>query len=372
MRILCTAGARPNFIKIAALYHEMVNRPTIEPILVHTGQHFDDNMSKVFFDELQLPRPDINLNVAGGTHTWQTAQIMLRFESVLTDFSPDVVLVVGDVNSTLATSLVASRYNIPLAHVEAGLRSGDRNMPEEINRTVVDHLADLLFVTEQSGLDNLRNEGIPENKVFLVGNVMIDTLMKNLKKAHESNILQQLEVSKNHYALVTLHRPANSDNKDVLEDILRALIEISHDIQVILPIHPRTKNMMENFGLLASIKNEPNFLLTNPLGYFDFANLLSNAYVVLTDSGGIQEETTILGVPCLTIRNNTERPVTIQYGTNTLVGVKGKDIIQAYYSLSKHQNRTHRHPPLWDGNASSRIADILENRIILKKCLEQT
>lgn len=358
MRALCVVGTRPNFIKMGALYNEMRERESITPILVHTGQHYDKNMSEIFFSELELPKPDIYLGVNRGTHAFQTGEIMKRLEPVLADISPDVVIVVGDVNSTLAASIDAAQSGIPLAHVEAGLRSRDRSMPEEINRILVDQLADFLFVTEQSGVDNLRSEGIPDDKIFFVGNVMIDSLMTHIKKARTSDVLQRLGLSIGKYAVVTLHRPANSDNAIILEDILQALKEISQDILVIFPIHPRTKKHLEDFGLLSIIENSPELLIIDPLGYLDFLNVMMNARVVLTDSGGIQEETTILGVPCLTVRDNTERPITIQCGTNTLAGIKSSSIIQAYSKISQGQNKT-KNPPLWDGKASGRIIDIL-------------
>ena len=363
MKILCAAGTRPNFVKIAALYNEMLKRTDIDPILIHTGQHFDKNMSENFFHDFELPKPDFNLNVAGGTHAYQTGQIMLRFEPVLHDISPDVVIVVGDVNSTMAVSIVAAKDGFPLGHVEAGLRSGDRTMPEELNRIVVDQLADFLFVTEQSGVDNLRKEGIPDDRMFFVGNVMIDTLMSHIKKAEKSDFLDRFALTRDNYVLMTLHRPSNSDNEKILTDILSALIEISHDIKVVFPVHPRTKKQMEDFGLLTLIENEPGFLLIEPLGYIDFLNAMDNARAVLSDSGGIQEETTILGVPCLTLRNNTERPVTIQSGTNTLVGTKRENIIRGFRDLPAHRGNSYQCPHLWDGKAASRIIDILEKQI---------
>ncbi len=367
MRILCVVGTRPNFIKMAALYREMGRHSGCEPVLVHTGQHYEEKMSEVFFKELGLPEPDINLNVSGGSLTWQTSQTMLRLEPVVVDVSPALVIVVGDVNSTLAASVVAAQLNIPLAHVEAGLRSRDRTMPEENNRIVVDHLADFLFVTEQSGIDNLRSEGIPDEKIFFVGNVMVDTLLFNIEKAKQSDILDCLGLTKGRYALVTLHRPSNSDDRTALEEILTALCEISRDITVVLPVHPRTRKRIEDFGLGDMIENEPGFLVTNPLGYLDFLYAMMEAHVVLTDSGGIQEETTILGIPCITMRNNTERPITVQGGTNILAGTRGSDIISAYCSLPESSIRSLRHPPLWDGRASERILDILEQRIGKKK-----
>jgi len=359
MRMLCIVGTRPNFIKMAALYSEMAKYSQIDPILLHTGQHFDTNMSKVFFEDLALPEPDINLNVAGGTLTWQTSQIMMKIESVIVDLSPDLVVVVGDVNSTLAAALVAVQNNKPVAHVEAGLRSRDRTMPEEINRIMVDHLSEYLFVTEQSGLDNLKDEGIPENKVFFVGNVMIDTLKKNLPKTDKSQILNHFELTANNYALVTLHRPANSDNETVLKNMMKGLSEISQDIKVVMPVHPRTRKQLDNFGLLNQLKGENNLLLVEPLGYLDFLHLMKNSRLVLTDSGGIQEETTYLGIPCLTLRNNTERPVTQEIGTNKLIGVNGGNLLTEYYSIIEENKTNHSIPPLWDGKSAERIVNII-------------
>ena len=359
MRVLCVVGTRPNFIKIAALYRGMRNRNDLLPTLLHTGQHYDSTMSKVFFEELEIPRPDVNLGVSGGSHSEQTATIMLKFEPVLTETNPDLVIVVGDVNSTLATALVAAKCGVPLAHVEAGLRSRDKTMPEELNRIVVDQLADFLFVTEQSGMDNLQAEGIAQDKTFLVGNVMIDTLKAHLQKALALNIPEQFNLTRSEYVLVTLHRPANVDNKPVLKDILGALANISEDKPVLLPLHPRTKGRIDEFGLSSIVENAGGLILAEPMGYLEFLCAMAHAYVVLTDSGGIQEETTILKVPCLTMRNNTERPVTIEHGTNQLVGTTGEAILKAYHELSKSQLGAKNLPPLWDGNAATRIIDIL-------------
>ncbi len=342
MNTLIVGGARPNFIKIAALYHEFAKRPAINVSVIHTGQHFDSNMSQVFFDELELPEPDANLNVSGGTHTSQIARIMVELEKVLERFAPDIMIVVGDVNSTLAASLVAAKCGLPLAHVEAGLRSGDRGMPEEINRIVVDHLADFLFVTEQAGMNNLKREGIADGKVFFVGNVMIDTLIKNSSKIEQSDVLSRLNLSRREYAVVTLHRPSNSDDAEVLKGIVSALTTIGRETKVVFPVHPRTKKRMDEFGTLDEAKRENGFLLT--------------------DSGGIQEETTFLSVPCITMRENTERPVTLDHGTNRLVGKNSKSIIEAYRDATGKIHKPGR-PPLWDGHSASRIADILEEKL---------
>lgn len=358
VRIICVVGTRPNFNKMAALYREFGNRKSIEPILVHTGQHYDYNMSQIFFEDLGLPKPDIDLEVCGGSNTYQTAQIMLKFEPILSDYSPDLVVVVGDVNSTLAAALVAAKERIPVTHVEAGLRSGDRDMPEEINRILVDHISDLMFVTEQSGLDNLIREGIPQGKIYFVGNVMVDTLLHNIEKATQTNILQRLGITANEYVLVTLHRPSNVDNDSVLKNIMHALKEISTYKKVVLPIHPRTKKNIERFGLLEMIGTGSELLMIEPLGYLEFLNAMNHAYAVITDSGEL-EETTMLGVPCLTVRNNTERPVTVQYGTNVLVGTDSKNIIRAFINISNSSMRKQQRPPMWDGNTASRIVDVL-------------
>jgi len=353
MKIMCVIGTRPNIVKMASLYNEMKSRNDINPIIVHTGQHYDKNMSGNFFHDLDIPEPDYNLEVASGTHTYQIGQILLKFAPVIDEISPDLVIVVGDVNSTLAASLVTAKCNIPLAHVEAGLRSGDRSMPEELNRIVVDQLADLLFVTEQSGVENLRKEGIPDGKIHFVGNVMIDTLKTHLKKAEESSVLRQYGLSKKHYALMTLHRPSNVDNPKTLKEIFEALNEISSREPILFPVHPRTKHQMNKMEIKVS-----KIKIIAPLNYYDFLCAMNNAHVVITDSGGIQEETTILGVPCLTIRNNTERPVTLKCGTNILTGIHKENILRNYYNLPKCNKVT---PPLWDGNAAKRIVDIILN-----------
>ena len=362
MRILCVVGTRPNFIKMAALYREINRREGYEPFLVHTGQHYDENMSKVFFRDLGLPRPDKDLDVAGGSYVSQTCRIMEHMEGIIADFDPHVVVVVGDVNSTLAASMAVMQTKTPLAHVEAGLRSFDRDMPEEMNRVVVDHIADMLFVTEQSGIDNLHAENIPDERIFFVGNTMVDTLLANIEKARTLDIPPKLGIPEGPYALATLHRPANSDDRDALEDILSTLVEVSRDISLILPIHPRTKARIAEFGLDGLISSSPGFFLTEPLGYMEFMSVMAGADAVLTDSGGIQEETTILGVPCITMRNNTERPVTIECGTNTLAGTKGADILAAWRNLASGDRKESVAPPLWDGKAAARILDIFEEK----------
>jgi len=426
MKICIVAGARPNFMKIAPIIETINDRiqstdNPIKYILVHTGQHYDEEMSKLFFDNLSIPAPDIDLEVGSASHAVQTAEIMKKFEKICLGENPTYVLVVGDVNSTIACALVASKLGIKIIHVEAGLRSFDRSMPEEINRVLTDAISDLLFTTEESANRNLRAEGISEQKIHFVGNVMIDTLLKHKKKAEQSDILERLVLIKNQpgspiksitsnnsttqinpvnlvtpYAVLTLHRPSNVDDEQSFKDIIEALTEISKKIQVIFPAHPRTLNRINEFGLeeyfnwklYNSInsnnsrseinpkdpnmsKNRANCIsLIPPLGYLDFVHLMANAKLVLTDSGGIQEETTILGIPCVTIRENTERPITITHGTNVVAGVKKENIIKAALSQLAVANAYSKQikptkptkpniPLLWDGKAAERIVDIL-------------
>ena len=361
MRILSIAGARPNFMKIAPLMAEFVRRPGIECKLVHTGQHYDEAMSRVFFDELGIPKPDVNLEVGSASHALQTAEIMKRFEPVVLEFKPDGVLVVGDVNSTIACGLVAVKLGVKLIHVEAGLRSFDRTMPEEINRLLTDAISDMLFCTEESGVRNLRNEGVPAGKIHLVGNVMIDTLLRHRERAEASTVLDQFKLSRGQYTILTLHRPANVDSDGALTRILDALEAIQKDWPIVFPIHPRTRQNLDRMGLSPRIKRMPGLRMVDPLGYLDFLKLMSSAKFVLTDSGGIQEETTVLGVPCLTLRDNTERPVTVEMGTNQLVGREPERILAGYRRIVAAAPRTtSRVPPLWDGRAAQRIADVIE------------
>jgi UDP-N-acetylglucosamine 2-epimerase (non-hydrolysing) len=360
IKVICVCGARPNFIKIAPIMRAFKKVGNFEELLVHTGQHYDENMSRQFFDELSIPRPDINLEVGSGSHAVQTAEIMKRFEPVVLDFKPDYVLVVGDVNSTIACGLVAVKLGVKLIHVEAGLRSFDRTMPEEINRVLTDSISDLLFVTEQSGVDNLRNEGIDSKKVHFVGNVMIDTLMANREKAQKSDVLERLGISAKEYAVITLHRPSNVDDMEKFGQIIGAFEEIEKEMKLVFPIHPRTRNNIKGSELERKVEEMDNLLLLEPVGYVDFLCLMSNAALVLTDSGGIQEETTILGVPCMTLRENTERPVTITEGTNRLVSITTEDILKNYYEIRDgSKERNHSIPKLWDGKAAERIARII-------------
>lgn len=359
-KIMNVVGARPNFMKIGPIQREMNRRSgEFQPVLVHTGQHYDEKMSKLFFDDLQLPKPDVYLGVGSGTHAEQTAKIMIDFEKVCQEQKPDMVLVVGDVNSTVACSLVASKLWIPVIHVEAGLRSFDRKMPEEINRLVTDALADYLFITEKAGIENLKNEGVDDAKVHFVGNVMIDSLAFFLEKARESDILKMLELREKNYALVTLHRPSNVDDPENFLKILTAFEQIEKEIPIVFPIHPRTRKNIERFGLAERVKALKNLKLLPPIGYLDFMNLTQNCKFVMTDSGGIQEETTYLGIPCMTLRENTERPITIEVGTNELVGPNTEQILNYAQKMLTGQWKKGAVPELWDGRAAERIVEVL-------------
>jgi UDP-N-acetylglucosamine 2-epimerase (non-hydrolysing) len=358
MKILNIVGARPNFMKIAPIMEHMRSSSKITPVLLHTGQHYDQNMNDVFFDQLGIPRPDIELGVGSGGQAWQISETIQKFDPVLEKESPDAILVVGDVNATVACALAASYRKIPVIHVEAGLRSSDWNMPEEINRVVTDRLSDLLFVTEPSGKKNLLKEGTPPEKIQFVGNVMVDTLLKHRENAAQtSRILEQLQLKEGGYAVMTLHRPSNVDEKKVFAGILDAVHQISKHLNIVFTVHPRTRNRIEEFGLEESVKSS---ILLEPQPYLDMVRLMSQAKMVLTDSGGIQEETTVLGVPCLTIRENTERPVTLDEGTNTLVGTSPDAIVREAEHIIKTGGKQGRRPELWDGCAAERIVHFLE------------
>jgi UDP-N-acetylglucosamine 2-epimerase (non-hydrolysing) len=400
MKIINVVGARPNFMKIAPiveaidLYNEAhtggargAGGARIDPLLLHTGQHYDALMSRLFFDELGIPRPEIDLGVGSGTHAAQTAEVMKRFEPVLASVRPDCILVVGDVNSTIACALTASKLGVKVVHVEAGLRSFDRSMPEEINRLLTDAISDILFTTEKSAEVNLLREGVDPERIFFVGNVMIDTLVKNVEKAKGSDVLYRTGLLSGMaagaaappaahgspppevppYAVLTLHRPSNVDDPSTLSGIIEALAEAAGPIPVVFPAHPRTVKRTEEFGLgrLLSKKpaSGPGIFLTEPLGYLDFLHLMANSRVVLTDSGGIQEETTILGLPCVTLRENTERPVTLIEGTNRLVGTDKDKIITAVTDALEGRFSRGRVPDLWDGRASERIVKVLVENI---------
>ena len=355
MKLIAVAGARPNFMKIAPLMWEIERRTDIDAYLVHTGQHYDERMSKLFFEELKIPRPDIDLGVGSGSHASQTAEVMKRFEPLVLGERPDAVLVVGDVNSTIACALTAVKLGVPVAHVEAGLRSFDSTMPEEINRILTDAISHWLFVTEPSGVENLKREGVSQDRIYLVGNVMIDTLLACRELSACSSIRDDLHVTDRPFGVLTLHRPANVDDPDVLSGILSAIGRIQRELPIVFPVHPRTRKALEGHDLAAM----PGLILTEPLGYLDFMKLLSEARLVLTDSGGIQEETTVLGVPCLTLRNNTERPITIEQGTNHLVGLDPQRIVAAAQKALSEPSHAGRVPDLWDGRAAARIVDIL-------------
>ncbi len=363
IKVLNIVGARPNFMKIAPIFAEMERRPAeFEPLIVHTGQHYDEKMSKAFFDDLGMPKPDVYLGIGSGSHAAQTANVMLEFEPVVLEHKPDWVVVVGDVNSTIACALVCSKLGIKVAHVEAGLRSFDRSMPEEINRILTDSISDLLLTPSPDGNENLAKEGIPAEKIRLVGNVMIDSLQQHLEIANRSTIREDLGVVERQYAVTTLHRPSNVDIPETLEPIINVLIKISEKIPIVFPVHPRTASKIEEFGYTERIENS-NIKLVEPLGYLDFLRLFSGARVMLTDSGGIQEETTALGIPCLTLRENTERPITIEMGTNRLVGVDTQLIMNSALEIIEggYDASSAKIPPLWDGKTAGRICDALSD-----------
>jgi UDP-N-acetylglucosamine 2-epimerase (non-hydrolysing) len=357
IKILQVVGARPNFMKAAPVMIALSKCEGVVQTLVHTGQHYDKQMSDVFFEELGLPHPDVNLEVGSGSQSVQTAQIMMRFESVVQEYQPGWVVVYGDVNSTVATALVSAKLNIRIAHVEAGLRSNDRRMPEEINRLLTDQMADLLFTPSIDGNENLQREGIAESKIHLVGNVMIDTLIRLLPQAAKRWDELQLRFDLNRYALVTLHRPSNVDETATLSRLLIALGDIACELPVIFPIHPRTRARIDADEIIV-----PHGInLVDPLSYLDFLAMQQHATVVVTDSGGIQEETTYLGIPCLTLRENTERPVTVTIGTNLLLGNDVERLHTEVIRVLKGDGKRGQCPPLWDGHAADRIAQILVN-----------
>ncbi len=359
-KVLNIVGARPNFMKIAPIVREMRRRKDeFLPLIVHTGQHYDEAMSDSFFRDLGIPKPDYHLEVGSHSHAVQTAKIMMAFEPIVLAEKPDWVLVVGDVNSTIACALVCAKLGVKVAHVEAGLRSRDRTMPEEINRILTDAISDLLLTTSQDADENLKAEGVTADKIKFVGNVMIDSLFYNLEKSRNSKAREDLDLIDKDYAVLTLHRPSNVDEKEVFTSLLDALILISEKIPVIFPVHPRTRGNIERFGFAERVKSS-NIRLIEPLGYLDFMNLYSSAKLVLTDSGGLQEETTALSIPCLTLRENTERPITIELGTNKLVGTNTEKIKQAAFEILENSSKKDKQiPPLWDGHAAERICDAL-------------
>ncbi len=365
MKIIQVVGARPNFMKVAPLHRAFNHYPEVQSLIVHTGQHSDANMSEVFLNQLDLPRPDFYLGVTGGSHTQMMVGIMSEFEKVLEEEKPDLVIVVGDVNSTFACGLTASRMKFPLAHVEAGLRSFDNTMPEEVNRIAVDHVSDFLFTTEPSAKENLLLEQVPESKIHFVGNCMIDSLIRYLPMA-TTNLIptvllgQQLNLNNSSYVLMTMHRPSNVDTKEGLENILKICESVSSKIKIVFPVHPRTRNKMVSFGLWTKLNAIENLILTEPLGYLEFLGLMKESTAVLTDSGGIQEETTYLKIPCLTFRKSTERPVTVEIGSNEMIA--DFDINQTLNHLDqiiRGQWKKSEIPEFWDGHAAERIAKIL-------------
>ncbi len=357
-KILSVVGARPNFIKIAPLAKALKKyRKEVRHLLCHTGQHFDERMSEIFFDQLQMPKPDFNLGVGGGSHASQTARIMLELEKVIDEQKPDLVVVPGDVNSTLAAALVASKMGIPVAHVEAGLRSYDKTMPEEINRIVTDVVSDYLFVTEHSGMHNLRDEGMDDDKIFFVGNTMIDTLDANYEAIEACPITKEMGLTPEKYIVATFHRPSNVDDAENLKALMDTLGRLADERKLVFPVHPRTRKNIEAFGLKGRIPK--GLILTEPLGYIEFLSLMRYAELVITDSGGIQEETTYMNVQCITVRKNTERPVTIDVGTNHLVGTSMEKVERTAMDILGGTTKPGRIPELWDGKAARRIAEIL-------------
>jgi len=370
MKIISVVGARPNYMKIAPIIRQFsainnslnhsLNENRIQHMICHTGQHYDEEMSNIFFAELELPKPDFHLGIGAGTHSEQTGRIMIEFEKILLKEKPDLVIVVGDVNSTIACSLAAVKLGIKVAHIEAGLRSFDRSMPEEINRILTDSISDFLFVTEKSGLENLKHEGVDDSKIHFVGHVMIDNLINYLPKIEISKTLNNYNLNKNDYILVTMHRPSNVDDINKLNNLVNLLNNLAGKRKIVFPIHPRTMKNFRLYDLLETFSE--NIILTQPLGYIDFMALAANAELILTDSGGIQEESTYLNVQCITIRNNTERPITVEVGTNHLAGDNFAYAQQISMEILNGRKKKGQIPELWDGKASQRIAEILLNK----------
>ncbi len=363
MKIMSVVGARPNFMKIAPIAdaireHNRADPLSIDHLIVHTGQHYDEKMSASFFDELEIPKPHLNLEVGSGSHSFQTAECMRRLEPILLDVRPDFILLVGDVNSTIAGALVAAKLGIKIIHVEAGLRSFDRSMPEEINRVLTDAISDMLFITERDAEVNLIREGIAREKIHFVGNVMIDTLLKHRRRAERTDVLEKVGVLPEGYIVLTLHRPSNVDDPGVLRVILEALQEISRQVPIVFPVHPRTRSKIAelHFTLEGGIK------VVDPLGYLEFLKLMTHARLVMTDSGGIQEETTVLGIPCLTLRKNTERPITVTQGTNNLAPLDRRSIVGLVLEIAKKGRRQAKIPERWDGMAAKRMVNCILGR----------
>jgi len=357
-KVLHVVGARPNYMKVAPIYKAIAQRGLLSQVVVHTGQHYGAQMSDVFFSDLGIPSPDLHLNVGSASHAEQTARVMIAMEKVCLEQKPDLVSVVGDVNSTVATALVASKLNIPLAHVEAGLRSGDRRMPEEINRLVVDRIADLLLTPSPDGDVNLLREGVDKDRIHFVGNVMIDSMLQARDAALRLPTLQQLGIVKGEYGVCTLHRPSNVDDPKVLGGLLGALADVSRRLPIVFPVHPRTRKMIEECGLQPVLDDAPGLLLREPLGYLEFLSLTSQARLIMTDSGGLQEESTALGIPCLTLRENTERPITVEVGSNIIVGTDPTRVRAEAFRILDGKSKQGRIPDKWDGKAAERIADL--------------
>ncbi len=367
--VLHVVGARPNFMKLAPVYRAIAERGALQQRIVHTGQHYDPGMSEVFFAELGLPKPDLHLGVGSGTHAEQTGRVMVELEKVSKQEAPDLISAVGDVNSTLAAALVAAKALIPLAHVEAGLRSFDRTMPEEINRMVTDRLSDLLLTPSRDADENLRREGIDESRIFFVGNVMIDSLLAFKARAEKLATLTEMGLSPRRYAVCTLHRPANVDDAATFSGLIDALIHIARTVPVVFPVHPRTRKMIAEGGLELKVSQSKGLRLVDPMGYLEFLSLTSQAALILTDSGGLQEEATVLGVPCLTLRDNTERPITVTVGTNVVVGRDPERVKLEAFKVLNGQGKKGRVPERWDGLAASRIAEIFENALGVQRAM---
>ena len=359
IKVHLIAAARPNFMKIAPLYHELRRHAWCRPVLVHTGQHYDANMSDAFFRDLMLPEPDHHLNVGSGSHAEQTGGVMIAYEKICAKDRPDWIIVVGDVNSTAACAMVGAKLCIPVAHLEAGLRSGDRRMPEEINRLVTDAISDVLWTPSHDADENLQREGASPERIECVGNIMIDSYEMLRPRIAEANLVGELGLRAGDYAIVTLHRPSNVDQKETLSLLFVALGLIAEKLKVVFPIHPRTRQRAKDFGLLPQFEGSANIRLLEPLGYIQFMNLVQNARVVITDSGGVQEETTYLGIPCLTLRENTERPVTVTLGTNRLIKAEQLDAAVAAVPVRREATTP---PPLWDGRTAGRVAESLRRR----------
>ena len=359
MKIINIVGARPNFMKVAPVHAALLARGH-DAQLIHTGQHYDENMSRVFFEQLGMARPSRNLGVGSGSHAVQTARVMEAFEAVVLEARPDLVLVAGDINSTVACALVAVKLDIRVAHLEAGLRSFDRRMPEETNRVLTDHMSDILLTPSADADLNLQHEGVPAERVFRVGNAMIDSLRAHLNSARATDIVSRLGQMAGSYALVTLHRPENVDSRSSLERLLHALGTLSRDLDILFPVHPRTRSRIGEFGLDALLQAAPRIHLIEPLGYLEFLALEDKARLVLTDSGGIQEETTALGVPCLTLRENTERPITVTEGTNLVIGTAPERMLREVGEILAGRSKAGRVPELWDGHAADRVADVID------------